>query len=147
MNLRHAAALALVGWYVIFPPSRAEIDPLCSSPSLSDVQKKLCVSEDGQLVLDAPLSEWKAGSVWRSLAECEAERKRPDDSEAISLLNRVWETLSKETGISRDALEAAYHRSNDASKCIITSDPRVAGIKGPATNGGPADDPRLKQTK
>jgi hypothetical protein len=145
MKPRHAAALALVGWYLMFPPTKADVDPHCSSPSRSGAQQKLCNTEGLQMALDAPLSEWKAGSVWRDLAECEADRKGPDDPEAVSLLNRVWQTLSNETGISRDAYAAAYRRSNDASKCIGTADPRVAGIKGPATNGGPADDPRVKR--
>jgi hypothetical protein len=137
MNLRHAAAIALVGWYLIFPPTKADVDPHCFLPSLSGAQQKLCDSEGLQMALDAPLSKWKAGSVWQDLAECEADRKRPDDPEAVSLLNRTWETLSNGTGISRDAYAAAYRRSNDGSKCIDTADPRAEGIRGPGTIANP----------
>jgi hypothetical protein len=79
------------------------------------------------MALHAPLSEWKARSVWRDLAECEEARKRPDDPEAVSLMNQAGETL---TGISRDAYAAAYRRSNDASKCIGTADRTSGGNQG-----------------
>ena len=50
MNLRHAAALALVGWYLMVPP------PVVHS-SVRD--------------LDAPLSKWGIFSTHDSAAECE----------------------------------------------------------------------------
>ena len=50
MNLRHAAALALVGWYLMIPPTRG-------APA--------------EILYHAPLSEWEVGQVWHSKAECE----------------------------------------------------------------------------
>jgi hypothetical protein len=51
MKLRHAAALALVGWYLVIPPTSRDY------PS-GDV--------------DAPLSEWaKRPTTYRDKAECE----------------------------------------------------------------------------
>jgi hypothetical protein len=44
MNIRHTAAIALVGWYFVFPPS---IDRL-----------------------NAPFSEWHRGSTYNSEQEC-----------------------------------------------------------------------------
>ncbi len=50
MNLRHAAALALVGWYLMIPPTRG-------TPA--------------EILYYASLSEWEIGQVWDSKAECE----------------------------------------------------------------------------
>jgi hypothetical protein len=51
MNFRHAAALALVGWYLMVPP------PVIHSSVPVD--------------LDAPLSKWGIFSAHDSAAECE----------------------------------------------------------------------------
>ena len=51
MNARHAAALALVGWYLMVPP------PVPHSGLPVD--------------LDAPLSKWGLFSIHTSAAECE----------------------------------------------------------------------------
>ena len=55
MNLRHAAALALVGWYLMIPP------PMDLS--------------DGSVVpdLSAPLSRWLAREPFRTADDCTAE--------------------------------------------------------------------------
>jgi hypothetical protein len=51
MNLRHAAALALVGWYLMTPPPKGrEIDST------------------------APLSKWEAGAAFNSPDECNKAR-------------------------------------------------------------------------
>jgi hypothetical protein len=62
MKPRHAAALALVGWYVMCPP-------LCTS----DWGKETPCSSDG-FNYDAPLSRWfkPSGSAeFKSLRKCE----------------------------------------------------------------------------
>jgi hypothetical protein len=53
MNLRHAAALALVGWYLIIPVSSKQAD------------------------LNAPLSKWKRWETYNSAdsAKCEYDRQ------------------------------------------------------------------------
>ena len=53
MKLRHAAALALVGWYLMFPPWNKAGDAL---------------------VLDAPLSQWRTISSFDTAKECSADR-------------------------------------------------------------------------
>jgi hypothetical protein len=51
MNLRHAAALALVGWYLMMPPTGRDY-------SMGNV--------------DAPLSQWvKRPTIYRDRKECE----------------------------------------------------------------------------
>jgi hypothetical protein len=56
MNLRHAAALALAGWYLMVPPR------LSHSP------------KGGQI---APLSRWTIGCTFESEKACDAERSDP----------------------------------------------------------------------
>ena len=80
MNPRHAAALALVGWYLITPP----------------------LSSDGKRVVGyAPLSGWSIGQSFDSATECEharieqvtsaryvAEKARdPDPSNSVLVLD------------------------------------------------------------
>ena len=62
MKLRHAAALALMGWYLMFPP------PGPRSP-------------DGTTSLDynAPISEWSSFGVFDTADECRAEMKRQNE--------------------------------------------------------------------
>jgi hypothetical protein len=50
MKPRHAAALALVGWYLMVPPVRGA---------------------PGEIIEHAPLSEWDIDSQYDSNAECE----------------------------------------------------------------------------
>jgi hypothetical protein len=56
MNLRHAAALALVGWYLMYPPTTPR--------------------PDHRNLTDAPLAEWKSGKSFDTAKECEAARLR-----------------------------------------------------------------------
>jgi hypothetical protein len=53
MNLRHAAALALVGWYLITAP----------------------LTDDSRADLGAPLSTWHVWRRFDSVQECEKMRK------------------------------------------------------------------------
>ena len=64
MKLRHAATLALTGWYLMVPPVH-EI----SSPSRDS---------RGELVfrLSADISEWQIDSKHKTLAICEAVRRK-----------------------------------------------------------------------
>jgi hypothetical protein len=54
MNLRHAAVLALVGWYLMSAP----------------------MTPDHQVLTDAPLSKWKTGASFDTAKECEAANSR-----------------------------------------------------------------------
>jgi hypothetical protein len=68
---RHAAALALVGWYLMTPPSfprRANEEP---------------VRDDG-----APVSQWKHISSWDTAKACNAELERLSDS-PIPLIGQI----------------------------------------------------------
>jgi hypothetical protein len=70
MNPRHAAALALVGWYLLLPPWEGNriADP------------------------DAPLSEWTINYSFDSAADCEAMRQ--------SKVDRGWSILERKDASS-----------------------------------------------
>lgn len=81
MNLHHAAALALVGWYLMVPPTLAETS--CSGIfSTLDrwmnkaAHDKACEDQSKIVNSKAPISEWHEFMFFESLAECEALRQR-----------------------------------------------------------------------
>ncbi len=95
MKPRHAAALALVGWYLMMPP----IPPKGSTPM---------VGVDAQ----APLSKWTVSSGFDTAAACHvAHGKLLDD--AAKLGN------PKELEVIRIQVAMAD------SQCIATDDPRL----------------------
>ena len=97
MNIRHAAALALVGWYLMTPP------PLFHSTPDVD--------------LDAPLRKWTVYEALDSAQECEADRNA-----SYHLANQKAlgdPTDDPKLRIMRDQLAA--------SQCIATDDPRLKG--------------------
>ena len=74
MTRRHAAALGLVGWYLMMPPTQEQLDSTCrsgSSPSVMDhvaalvdrddadsLHARRCDQERIEVVLNALLSAW-----------------------------------------------------------------------------------------
>jgi hypothetical protein len=54
LTLRHAAALALVGWYLLVPPYQA-------------------VGHGWVVSYDSPMSEWKVSGTFQSFDECHAK--------------------------------------------------------------------------
>jgi hypothetical protein len=83
MNPRHAAALALVGWYLMYPPSQADTSWICGrSPSAEFARNglgwgKSCQELARLLDSGAPLSQWlQAGEPFETLSECEEVRDK-----------------------------------------------------------------------
>jgi hypothetical protein len=66
MNLSHAAALALVGWYLMVPPFSAK-----------------------NVFYDRPLSDWQPVEDYRTKTECE-EGKRDVVQQMTALFAEVW---------------------------------------------------------
>jgi hypothetical protein len=90
MNPRHAAALALVGWYLMLPPTQEMFDPACPSrqASLMGTLKQLTRGTDANIIqcdveslwLDtrAPLSKWdQARESFETLSACQAAKEKP----------------------------------------------------------------------
>jgi hypothetical protein len=93
MRPRHAAALALVGWYLMVPPTQEQLDSTCrggSGPSVMDhvaasigrddadkVHTRRCDQEGIEVALDAPLSAWDQSDEFETLKDARLnERNR-----------------------------------------------------------------------
>jgi hypothetical protein len=81
MNLHHAAALALVGWYLMVPPTLAETSCSGILSTLDrwmdqDAHDKACDEKSKIVNFRAPISEWHKFMPFEALAECEALRQR-----------------------------------------------------------------------
>jgi len=104
MNLRHATALALVGWYLIAPPPK-------QSPTSGAVS----------LDVSAPLAKWQRIDSFDTAAECRAAQAKtgvvaiePDDIAILHDGDEEWWAKNAKTRIA-------------ASKCIARDDPRLKG--------------------
>jgi hypothetical protein len=105
MKLRHAAVLALVGWYLIAPPAK----------------------NDNDLRYNAPLSQWTIEHVFDSAVECDVVRTRWR-WHAKKIMDAVLDpkqTLSPADG----RLSIARVRQLEACECIASDDPRLKGGK------------------
>ena len=99
MSLRHAAALALVGWYLMTPP------PLLPIPDKAEPQPDL----------RAPLSEWhRSNWVFATEQECLAERAQD---------RKIWWTNVTDIPPERiTARQMTWWVKN--AQCISSDDPR-----------------------
>jgi hypothetical protein len=99
MNPRHAAALALVVWYLMIP------SPLMAPPNASN--------------LNAPLSTWHKYRGWGTEADCQnyisGVRAKVRDPE-------VQAKYPMENGWTWPAFVDFW----DAAKCVSSDDPRLA---------------------
>jgi hypothetical protein len=99
MKLRHAAALALVGWYFMVPPIRVlgpKNDP--NTPVEFDAK--------------APLSEWKIIQGFDAIKDCydepaHLEKLLHDPNPAINAVSKEW---------------------FEKGECIATDDPRLKSV-------------------
>lgn len=101
MNSHHAAALVLVGWYLITAP----------------------VTEQGAIHQDAPLTEWTKALHFDSESDCDARRRekiRDSEDEA---------ELAPKSDVDEDAKRDADNNLDAAltSQCVPDNDPRISG--------------------
>jgi hypothetical protein len=109
MHLHHAAALALVGWYLMVPPSLADGSWVCGDGLTGLVAQrvfgteqieKACAIRRNTADVNAPLSEWHEISPFETLDACqEAKNKLYDAARAASPMN--------------------------GAECVATDDPRL----------------------
>jgi len=97
MKLRHAAALPLVGWYLMTPPMDAQ----------HNVRS------------DLPLGQWAITLSFDSAKECEAERSREFDHSLKDLTDPANMSTDQ---LIRDGWKVELQR-----KCVATDDPRLKG--------------------
>jgi len=115
MKPRHAAALALVGWYLMAPPSVAETSWVCAG-GLTDwimgawigdtKHRDDCAKLEGIADPHAPLSKWFRLGAFDTIVQCEAERN---------------ENHARGRENSTSPLDPAMQQ-----ECIASDDPRLA---------------------
>jgi hypothetical protein len=106
LNLRHAAAIALSGWYLLVPPGSC---------------KPEWVSQGKPMPCAAPLSEWIVTLSLSSHDKCDTERKAD-----ISYGNQEMANAN-DSGDKMlvDSTRKIYWRAL-TERCISTDDPRLA---------------------
>jgi hypothetical protein len=103
--LRHAAALALVGWYLMVPP----IEP--------DVRKMKATSGAWVFNYDAPIGTWLLSRSFDTAAECQNRRMELwRDGEAVERLHKPPQSLT---------LNEAARIAGMKAQCIASNDPRL----------------------
>ena len=105
MKLRHAAALALVGWYLLIPPV---FSPMGSNPRSSND-------------LSAPLNRWDIwGNAFDSEVSCRKEKERLR-AEAPRRLRFAHEHPDQDPNGNIVAVSEAWQ----LAECIASDDPRL----------------------
>jgi hypothetical protein len=155
MNLRHTAALALVGWYLMLPPNACEESSTCNGKSIfwnavaslrgqSDSWAVWRNSLQDRVAIDAPLSEWHQLSEFETLKECHAEavwnsatpidtdqekRNLEDVKRArLELKDEGHEKPStEEVGVRAAMIRGFLNAQAGAARCIASDDPRLKG--------------------
>jgi hypothetical protein len=99
MSLRHAAALALVGWYLLSPPIVLE-------------------GEKAKIDGSVPLSQWHRGDrVYETESACEEENAK---LRAIAESHKNWIGPSGSVAAANDRYVLLTNQ-----RCIATDDPRL----------------------
>lgn len=117
MKLRHATALALVGWAVIVPPFQGLPSPF-----------------DTRAYLNAPLREWQlTPGSWSSATNCEQHVQRVVNSYLEAKRKKDRETidrLAKESGFTgeRKIFDAWMEQAYSHARCVPDGDPRLDGF-------------------
>jgi len=97
MNLRHAAALALVGWYLMTPLAQKSVKSEAS----------------------APISTWTIILSYDTAAACESDRARDLKAE----MNQRFKEVCAAIGIDNFRCKVAMAGATE--QCIATDDPRL----------------------
>ena len=106
MTIRHAAALALVGWYLLIPPV---FSPMGNHPrAFND--------------LNASLNKWDIWASFESSTSCEKEKERIRN-EAPLRLKFAHDHPDQDRNGNIVAVAEAWQRA----ECIATGDPRLKG--------------------
>jgi hypothetical protein len=113
MTLRHAAALAFVGWYLMVPPASPDRDAL-PGRLIADVQTK-------------PLSAWEIERSYDSARDCMAERDARIKLAAKQPAGPVSFSIPLSDSDSKEFNKDEMHMQQMDSQCIETDDPRLKG--------------------
>jgi len=100
MNLRHTAALALVGWYLMLPPMN-------SWPRTPWIDR------------NAPFSKWTIQATLNSANDCEVARDKHEIDFALAVKSANPKRHEADPNLSSPI--------DDGALCIASDDPRLKG--------------------
>ena len=100
MKPRHAAALALVGWYLMLPP-------INSWPGTPWIDR------------NAPLSKWTMQAAFNSAHDCETARGKHETDFAFAVNSEMAKRHETDPNPSSQI--------DDGALCIASDDPRLKG--------------------
>ena len=95
MRIRHAAAFALMGWYLILPP---------------------VLYPSRQVNPDAPITKWNHYQVFETAKECE---------DANMSLRKKAEALSRDEKLNPKSVVETAAAQGSLGRCIASDDPRL----------------------
>jgi hypothetical protein len=99
MKLRHAAALALAGWYLIMPPTGRTL----------------------RVGLAAPLSQWRTVGTFNSADDCESGKRK-----GLPLLEKRIKEKAGKAGVAAHDSDVQV-LAGLSLRCIASDDPRLKG--------------------
>jgi len=140
MNLRHAAALALVGWYLITPPSQFE-PPRLSNGTFDRSAPFSRWLPNGVPNLNAPFKYWRNDGSYDSAKECNSaiESNIQELQQAVDKLRSRH--LSEQQQSAEDDKDDQFFKlptgwshgtrhygltAAMSAQCIASDDPRLA---------------------
>jgi hypothetical protein len=112
MKPRHAAAFALVGWYLMVPPLVA----------LEPVNGKC--SQDFQTMLELQLSDWSVDDEFDTAKQCEVAKKQLLERSAQ---NSTEDKLAHEGQLANFCAPLVHFWQLVQATCVSTEDPRLNG--------------------
>ncbi len=121
---RHAAALALVGWYLIVPPRGIKSNGVLLQPDIKRLEEAI-QNGTAEVAPDPtqPYSDWKIMSSYDTGGQCEQERSKYHKiatyAKEREYRDAKGQPLSDQIKISTEQYEFAL--------CIATDDPRLKG--------------------
>ncbi len=150
MSVHHAIALASIGWYLMLPPTAADLDGACNHQSLfwsamrmfaSEIthisETKRCHQLRHQVATDAPFSKWKQIGEFETLAECRAgnlqdykllssngEIDRMDASQELADEGNLHPSEDQLSERIRE-LSTEERAATLDEKCVASDDPRL----------------------
>jgi len=103
MSIHHAAALALVGWYLMTPPF------VSVGPNLHDASLDRSIPDS-----EAPLSKWQWSGSFDSVASCQHEQEK-----------QITEAQKRELALPVAERDREVEIDFWLGECIATDDPRL----------------------
>jgi hypothetical protein len=104
MNLRHAAALAVVGWYLMVPPER--------------YFERRFEPNSSRMLIPPPFDRtWRVKVIFNSANDCEVAREKHETDVALAVKSAIPKRYEAHPNQSSPI--------DDGALCIATDDPRL----------------------